>query len=350
MQTKDQNRLIIFHTLHPKAREYLQRHLKGFPNLQVSYYESITPSTKLTPQIKDDLRNADVLMGYYFPRSWLTQTTKLKLIISPFAGVKPLVKSLHDLQSKNPQFNDVILTNSHGNAQFVAQHAISLLMTLTGEIFHHHTQMKRGIWHFKEEIKESIPLTGKQIGLLGYGAINQKVHQFLAGFPVKFGALKQSWTHQSEPRFPLAKYVSSDLDRFLRDSDIIIIALPLTEKTQNLIGEREMKLMGKDSILINMARGGIVEEKALYSALNQKWIHSAGIDVWYNYNPEPNDKGQKFPYTYPFHKLDNIVLSPHRADSPFQELTRWNDIIQNIETFITQKGNFVNQVDMKKGY
>lgn len=344
--------LLICHSLEPKAKEYLQDHFNTMSNLIVFYHPTITSETSITKEIKKKLQSAEILMGYNFPLKWLQLAENVKLIISPFAGVKPLVKKIQQLQKENSRFKNLILTNSHGNARFVAQHAMSLLFSLTGQIFHHHEQMKHGIWHFKEENKESMPLFDKQIGLLGYGAINQHVHQFLSGFPVKFNVLKNSWKN-SENGSNLAiwkKFTPPDLKEFLKTSDVVIMALPLTDETKGMIGLEELTILGKNAFLINLARGPILQEKSLYTALKEKRIRGAAIDVWYDYSPKPNEQGQKYPYTYPFHELDNIILSPHRADSPFDDLSRWDDIFINIEKFLCNDKDYVNRVNLSKEY
>ena len=117
-----------------------------------------------------------------------------------------------------------------------------------------------------------------------------------------------------------------------------------------MIGANEINLLGEKGLLINAGRGEIVSEEALYNALKNKTIDSAAIDVWYDYDVEANEKGQKFPYQFPFYELDNILLSPHRAASPFDDLKRWDDVIENINKIAIGKNDFLNVVDLNEGY
>ena len=117
-----------------------------------------------------------------------------------------------------------------------------------------------------------------------------------------------------------------------------------------MIGEKELQLLGKDGLLVNVARGEVVQEEALYNTLTNKLIQGAAIDVWYDYQPTPDANDKKFPYHFPFHELDNIVLSPHRAGSPKEALARFNDVIFNINQLATGSCNFVNVVDFSRGY
>lgn len=148
----------------------------------------------------------------------------------------------------------------------------------------------------------------------------------------------------------IEKYRFDDLHRFLKSIDTLIIAVPLTSKTRGLIGERELELLGCDGLLVNVARGAVVDEESLYVALKDKIIAGAAIDVWYEYRPEPDDKGRKYPAKLPFYELDNIVLSPHRAASPFDDLQRWDDVIENIKRFADGRTDFLNVMNLEREY
>ena len=89
----------------------------------------------------------------------------------------------------------------------------------------------------------------------------------------------------------------------------------------------------------------------LYQALKNNTIAGAAIDVWYNYEPEEKE-GKLFPYVIdnPFHELDNIILSPHRAGSPFGDLSRWDENIHNLKTLADGRKNFINVIDLEEEY
>ena len=140
------------------------------------------------------------------------------------------------------------------------------------------------------------------------------------------------------------------LDEFLRAIDILIVSLPLTPKTEGLIGERELELLGPDGLFLNVGRGAVVDEESLYNALKDRVIAGAALDVWYNYTPISDEGGRTSPYNCPFHELDNVVLSPHRAASPFRDLKRWDEVIENISRFAEARTDFLNVVDVKAGY
>ena len=117
-----------------------------------------------------------------------------------------------------------------------------------------------------------------------------------------------------------------------------------------MIGEKELNLLGSEGILVNISRGEVVNQKALYYALKNKVIFGAAIDVWYDYEPKSDDQGRKFPFKFPFHELNNIILSPHRGYSPFNDLLRWNEVIENITRIAHKRKDLLNIVDLKNEY
>jgi phosphoglycerate dehydrogenase-like enzyme len=102
----------------------------------------------------------------------------------------------------------------------------------------------------------------------------------------------------------------SELRAVLAEADFVVLAVPLTPETTGLIGERELHTMRSSAYLINVGRGGLIDEHALYRALHERWIAGAAIDVWYQYSVPGQ---QRAPATEAFYKLDNIIMTPHVA-------------------------------------
>lgn len=330
-----------------KPEEILINYLRDGLN-NVDNFEIFIVEKDIAEQnIKEHYSKADVIIGWKPNEEYIKEAKNLKLFINPGAGVKHLMKLFRELNINRK----ITLVNGHGNSYFTAQHGVALLLSLLNKIIPHHHWLKEGKWRLGDNEAASIPLREMKIGLLGYGAINKKVHKFLSGFDAEFHLLKRSWKTGEEVSTE-KKYLPTQLAEFLTEIDTLIIALPETDETRNLIGEDELNLLGEHGILVNIGRGDVVNEEALYNALKNKTISGAAIDVWYNYHPEPvNDK--KYPYDskkYPFHELDNIILSPHRAASPFDDLKRWDEVIENISRFTKGEKDFLNVVDIEKGY
>lgn len=289
---------------------------------------------------------ADIIVGWRPTKELLLASSKLRLFINPGAGVQHLV----DLFKELNRSRDVLLANCHGNAYFVAQHAVALLLALTNKIVPHHNWMVAGEWRKGDDDAKSLPLRDRMIGLLGYGAVNQKVHQFLSGFELGFSILRRDWNKQSsELPTPARKYNPPELHQFLDEVDSLIVAVPSTQHTQGLIQMNELKLLGPTGLLVNVARGSVIDETSLFNALRDNIIAGAAIDVWYNYKPSSDSEGRRYPFSHPFHTLRNVVLSPHRATSPLDDLRRWNEVIENIKRF-SNENKLKNIIDLKQEY
>lgn len=101
---------------------------------------------------------------------------------------------------------------------------------------------------------------------------------------------------------------TGDVARLMEEADFAVVAVPLSGQTRGLIGARELDALGPDGILVNVARGEIVREQALYEALRDRRIAGAALDVWYRY---PRAGGRVHPSELPFHELPNVAMSPH---------------------------------------
>jgi len=290
---------------------------------------------------------ADIIIGWRPTERLLEKAVNLAMFINPGAGAQHLI----ELFRKHNRNRNVILINGHGNAYFTAQHAVALLLALAGKVIPHHNWMIDGHWRRGDDFSSSIPIRGRKIGLLGYGAVNQNVHRMLSGFDVDFAVLRRDWNKETgKVPTAIAKYDSAQLHQFLKAVDILIVAVPHTSKTIGMIGKEELNLLGADGLLVNIARGSVIDENSLYIALYERRIAGAAIDVWYEYRPEPDGKGRKYPFHYPFHTFDNFILSPHRAASPFSDLKRWDEVIDNISRFASNADRFINVVDLDKEY
>lgn len=291
-------------------------------------------------------REAAMIIGPRISPELLDAAGRARLFVIPWAGVQHTIKSFQD----RPPEQRPPLANAHGNAPLTAQHAAALLLALTNQVIPHHRWMLEGRWRTDDRDAASIPLRDRHLGFLGYGAVNRHVHKLLGGFGLEASALRSRWPEAgSEGSSLTGRYRSDQLLDFLRAVDVLIIALPMTDDTRGLIGAEALDALGPSGLVVQMSRGPIVDEDALFEALSQRRIRGAAIDVWYEYKPEPAADGALRPYSRPFHELDNVVLSPHRAASPFDDLARWSDIIENIRRLASGRP-FINLVDVDRGY
>lgn len=325
-----------------ELKQYLTASLKQRPDVRMVYPPDTQQETycALAPE-------ADIIIGWRPTKELLEKAENLKLFINPGAGVKHLI----DLFRTHNETHDVTVINGHGNAYFTAQHAVALLMALTNKVVQHHNWMAEGRWRMGDSEAASLPLRNRHIGLLGYGAINQKVHKFLSGFDVDFSICRRSWEGKSEPSIRFKNmHDITHLHDFLEVVDTLMIAVPHTPETEGMIGKKELELLGPDGLLINVGRGVVVDGEALFTALERKTIAGAGIDVWYDYKAEPDENGERHPASFPFHRLDNVIMSPHRAASPFSDMKRWDEVVENIRRLADGETEFLNVVQLERGY
>lgn len=322
----------------PVLRDYIKKGLERTPVKLIFPEESMSESHHELAAI------VDVLIGWKPDSDFLEKADKLKLLINPGAGVQHLTEHFPLLKERK-----IVLTNGHGNAYFTAQHTVALLLAVCNRIIPHHTWMKEGKWRLGDAEAKSIPLRERHVGLLGYGHVNRWVHQFAQPFGCSVSILRKNIERGGEES--LSKYYKPDqLPQFLQAIDTLVIALPSTEETIGMVGSKELDLLGTNGLVVNVARGNIIKEQDFYEALRDKRIAQAAIDVWYNYKPEEDPFGKKFPSKFPFHELDNVLLSPHRAASPLDDLQRWDDVIENIRRCCLGEVDFLNVVDLDAGY
>jgi D-3-phosphoglycerate dehydrogenase len=187
----------------------------------------------------------------------------------------------------------------------VADHAFALLLALNRKIVIADKIMRTGkymgVWTSPSDKIKGFDLEGKVLGIIGLGKIGRALVHRAKGFCMRIIA------HDPYVDEKVAKELGIelvDLDTLLKESDFVSIHAPLLPETRGMISERELKLMKRTAYLINVARGPIVDEKALYKALKERWIAGAGLDVYEMEPPDPEN---------PLFKLENVVLTPHIA-------------------------------------
>lgn len=182
----------------------------------------------------------------------------------------------------------------------VADHALSLILSLVRKIIWADRNVRENEWDWKA-VQPISRLKDKTIGIVGFGRIGRKVAQRLRGFEVKIVACDPYVPEEAFREYGVEKV---DFETIIKESDIITIHMPLTNETRHMIGEKELRSMKRAAILVNVSRGGIIDEKALCKALRERWIAGAGLDVL---EEEPPAKDN------PLLRLDNVIITPHMA-------------------------------------
>ena len=339
---KDINVLFIW-DLPREVRKPLVEQFSNIPQVNFLFAKDYSKNSQ---DLRDLLPEADVIVGWRPSSDLFEIAQKVKLYINPGTGVQRIISIFQEVNKTRK----VVLVNGHGHAYPCAQHAVAMLLTLLNKVIPHHNWLANGQWRKNDNDAASIPLNSRKIGLLGYGAINSWVHRFLSGFKVDFSAIRKNWDKQTEtPPTPLKEFLFPEFHEFLKEIDTLIIAAPLTTHTEGMIKLEELKILGPDGLVVNVGRGAIIDEGSLYTALNENIIAGAAIDVLWNYSPQEDSMGRKYPFSYPFQDLSNVVLSPHRAASPMKDFP-WDEVIENIKRMAEGRNDFLNIVNLEEGY
>ncbi len=333
-------KVLFCYRVQPFVQEYYLRKLP-------EDFELIFPQKSDEQTLISLITDVDAVVASKVSEKELLAAKKLKHIQVPWTGSETLDFNLLK------EFPHITVSNSHSNALVIAEHAVALLIASAKRIIRSDRMMRKGDWSSRYDEENSFYLNQKSLGILGLGSIGKIVAKMMkSAFEMKILAIK---------RFPertdsetLCDYIGGqnkkDLEYVLKNSDYILISLPLTEETKDLIGEEELNLMKPTAILINIARGPIINEKALYETLKHKKIAAAGLDAWYNYPKNRKNPVNVF-QNYPFRELDNVILSPHRAFKVHQraDIVTAKDVIDNL-VLISKGEKPKNQLNMDLGY
>jgi D-3-phosphoglycerate dehydrogenase len=212
----------------------------------------------------------------------------------------------------------------------VAEMVFALILNLERKVHLADVGLRNGNFDWRNYIGNQ--LMGKTIGVVGIGSIGTRVIQIAHGFNMNVIAYAH---HPNDKAANNLGVTFVDLETLLKESDIISLHVPLTPSTERMIGTRELTRMKKSAILINTARGKVIDEDALITALREKQIGGAGLDV---FEREP------LPLNSPLLEFENVALTPHVAFLSYESLEECTRVcIQNVEKFIEGKPqNVVN--------
>lgn len=279
-------------------------------------------------------------------REDIEASANLRRVIVPFAGVPDTTRALL------LDYPHIELYNLHHNAPIVAEMVLALLLTAAKEVVVHDQALRHGDWSGRYGAWSAVMLAGKTALIVGYGAIGQRVGALCQALGMHvIGIRRRDFAQPVGLTSPApALYPPSALHALLPQADVLILTLPLTPATQGIIGEHELALLPPKAILVNVGRGPLVEEGALYLALKAGRLHAAASDVWYQYPTDEASRTQTPPSQYPFGDLPNMILSPHRAGhTDVTEAYRMRDLAAALNA--AAKGAPIpNQVDLSAGY
>ena len=196
-----------------------------------------------------------------------------------------------------------VASNVGAYAKPMAEHVLAMALALAKRLPQNHAALARGEWNQRTPNRS---IHGSAVGILGFGGIGRACADLFEALGARIHALNRTGRTDRPIEFI---GTPPDLHAILEAADVVVISMPLTRDTRGLIGARELALMKPDAILVNVARGAIVEEDALYEHLRSNPRFSTGIDAWWE---EPFGRGS-FTTRRPFLELPNVLGSPHNS-------------------------------------
>ena len=166
------------------------------------------------------------------------------------------------------------------------------------------------------------------IGFVGFGHIGSKSWNLLRMLSCTASAVTGRGTVDAEAQGLSWAGDATDLGRLMTESDVVVVSAPLNAHTRGMIGPAEFEALGSEGVLINVGRGSLLQQQALYDALSTNTIRAAAIDVWYSY---PGPDGRGVPGDLPFAELPNLLMTPHSSGVTHDTFVgRVRDIADNI--------------------
>jgi glycerate dehydrogenase len=246
------------------------------------------------------IEDADIILSMNFRRDiredefQLIKKAKLIQITLAGADMIPYEKLSSEI---------IICSNAGAYSEPIAEHAVGMMLALARSFLPLHYDLSKGI--FNQTTKHKM-LNGSRLGIIGFGGIGKRTAEIARAFGMKIFAINSSGKTDQKVDFI---GTLADLNFVLRESDIFLLSVALNKKTKTLIGKRELELMKPDAILVNVARGELIDETSLYHHLKTHPEFKTGIEAWWI---EPFNF-PKFEVHYPFFDLDNFLGSPHNS-------------------------------------
>ncbi len=268
----------------------------------------------------------------------LATCPNLKWIIIPWAGVP---EETSELLRDYPHIS---LHNLHYNAVDTAEMALALLLSASKSLSLSDRALRANNWQHRSRPDLSVRLEGKTALILGYGEIGRRVGRALRGMGLHVLGVRR------HPQGETDVYSMDALPDLLPQANVLILTLPLTAETKGLIGKRELAMLPERAILVNVGRGAVVDQGALYHALRERKLFAAGLEVWYNYPSDKDAVVNTPPADYPFHELDNVVMSPHRGGSSLEADRERLQQLAEMLNAAARGEPLPNRVDVRRGY
>jgi phosphoglycerate dehydrogenase-like enzyme len=262
--------------------------------------------------LKERVREAEIIVANFVKvtRDIIDAAPKLKYIIVAAAGYDTI-----DYQYAASKGIPVLNCPTQ-NVEAVAEHAVTLMLAVAHPLVEATTDLRQGGWHGLDLVGTEI--SHKRLGLVGYGRVGKLIEEKVSGLDMLVSHVN-------------SKSSDKEIESLFQESDIVCLCLTLNDGTRNSIDRKKLSLLKNSAIFINVARGGLVDQEALFELLQTGTIRGAGLDV---YQGEPSGENVTEPILK-LAKLPNVVATPHIAYNTEETMKRLSEeLLQNIESCI----------------
>jgi len=289
--------------------------------------------TRERAEIEENLGDIEIAAGG-FPHDLLRRAHNLRWLQQWGAGTDWLLRypEAADL--------DFVLTNASGvHATPISEHVFAFLLAFARNLPTAIRHQRKREWARPTKPEGTFELAGKTMLLIGVGAIGERTARLANGMSMKVIGVRRN------PGYTLpeveAMYGTGQLHKVLPEADFVVLTIPLTEQTRCLIGEPELRLMKPTAYIVNIGRGGTIDETALVQALQTNKIAGAGLDV-FETEPLPKDS--------PLWSMDNVIITAHYSGlTPHYNERAMEIFLDNLERYRAGKP-LRNVVDKRLGY
>ncbi len=330
-------KIVLTRSMVPGDIQYIR---DGLDKEIAGKYEISIPEEFTEDGICRICEDADILLGPYVTPRILSTCKKLQLIQVPWTGMDTFDFSAVRECS-------VPVCNTHSNADSVAELGVAIVLDLLKKVSYHDRKMREGNWNRDQKPLDlkSRMLNKQTVCILGFGNIGSRIGRILAAFGAKIIAVDD---RASVGETVSEVYKNADIKVALSKADIAVCTLPLTDTTRGMINDEIFGIMKDGAVFVNMSRAAVVDEDSAWNALESGKLGGFGSDVWWN--APKRGESQSYPSVkHEFWKLDNVIMSPHRAGYIEGCLPHLDGAIENI--IAVEKGkNLSCVVDVKQGF
>ena len=285
------------------------------------------------------LPGCDVFLGVIFKKKMTAAADSLKMIALHAAGYEKIdPESVPD---------GVVVVNAYEHEAPIAEWVMMAAEVLDHQVIEADHRLRKndwGMWIFRRPPYRE--LMGRTMGVVGLGHIGRRVLKLARAYDMRLIAVSRTApSAQDVDALGLAWAGSeSDLNRLMADADFVVVSTPLLASTTGLIGKRQIDQMKPDAYIINPSRGPIIDETALYRALRDGKIGGAALDAWWQYPDGPDDHTTR-PSKYPFHELENVLMTPHISGGTYGTSERCSEVVAENINRLYRGEPLINVVD-----